>query len=144
MNTPTILPPLKDEGSAGGLLYKYDSNGDLELTLAPGVRETLLLAAQESDDGEYLSRDQTMYDFFETFMGNSEFDWINPESCADLTDAPLLGILGDVESAEDMARRIGMQSGCPVVARWGWMSYALRSLMGQLVEHGKATLVSSY
>lgn len=59
---------------------------------------------------------------------NSELSWVDPSECGDLTDAPILGIRG--EEYVD------------VEERWGFMDYALRSFVTDLIESGKAVFIA--
>jgi hypothetical protein len=86
----------------------------------------------------------------EHLLANSELQWIDPSDTGDLTDAPILGILGD-----DQREHIGpygsvkigqdRQGGwyAPILERWGYMPYALRSFLNDLVDDGKAVFVNS-
>jgi len=68
--------------------------------------------------------DDTMYEFFEGFIANTEWEWIAPEDIGALTSAPILGIRDENDE---------------VVEAYGFMDYAVRSLMGDLAL-GKAIL----
>lgn len=101
----------------------------------------------ESIHNEDFNSDNFMYDFFESFMGNSEFCWVGPEACGDLTSAPLIGILGQEmelpENVEDNCGFVpsGYGLGHPVIGRWGWMTYQIQSLQAELAEKGRAILI---
>ena len=96
----------------------------LTLTVAPAERFELWGMDEE------IHQDDTMYEFFEHLVCNSELEWITPERTGDLTDAPMLGICewGDGNEHE-------------VIERWAWMSYAVRSLLEELRDKGVAVLV---
>lgn len=68
--------------------------------------------------------ESTMFDVFEKLISNSELDWIRPEECGDLTDAPILGI----RDRDDET----------VVERWGYMDYQVKSPLNDLLNRGKA------
>ena len=63
----------------------------------------------------------------EPLICNSELDWVAPEDIGALTSAPILGIrnpAGEVDAA------------------WGFMDYAVRSFVDDLINTGKAIFVS--
>jgi hypothetical protein len=68
--------------------------------------------------------DAVMHEFFEDFIANTEYEWINPEEIGALTDAPILGVRDENEN---------------VIEAYGWMNYAVQSLMDALYN-GKAVL----
>ena len=96
----------------------------LTLTVAPAERFELWGMDEE------IHQDDTMYEFFEHLVCNSELEWITPERTGDLTDAPMLGICEwwNGDEHED-------------IERWAWMSYAVRSLLEELRDKGVAVLV---
>ena len=53
-----------------------------------------------SDDFDDFSSDSVMYDFFEEFIANSEWEWIAPEEIGALTSAPILGIRDEEDKIE--------------------------------------------
>lgn len=63
----------------------------------------------------------------ESLLANSELEWVRPEEIGALTDAPILGIR--------------TQRG-KVKAAWGYMSYAVRSFVDDLIDEGKAVFTS--
>lgn len=95
-----------------GLILKVDK----------GVEKMLL--AQMDDDG-IIDTDAAMYEFFEDILGNTEFEWISPEDIAALTSAPILGIKDKDDN---------------VIEAYGFMNYAVESLLGTLLEYGEAIL----
>lgn len=93
---------------------------------------------------ENFQSDMAMHDFLEPLVCNSELNWIRPEWTGDLTDAPMLGILGNVTTTPG-----GLVAGCrpdaqgkmqtwhhPVVERWAFLDYALRSPLEDLRDKG--------
>lgn len=99
-----------------------EQKGKLIVTVDEDERETLNEWHRDYEAGpdefEFHS-DETMHDFFENFIYNSEWEWIFPEDNGDLTDAPMLGIHGEPER------------------RYGYMSYALRSPLQDLMNTGE-------
>ncbi len=68
--------------------------------------------------------DNSMYEFFEGFIANTEWEWILPEDIGALTSAPILGIRDENDE---------------VIEAYGFMDYAVRSLMQDLAD-GRAFL----
>ena len=106
--------------------YTYDLNtsGCLILTCSPSEQDAIRGLA-DPNTGEFDSRAE--YDALESLLANSELDWIRPEEIGALTSAPILGIRDE--------------QGEPTAA-WGFMDYAVRSFLTDLIEHGKAVFVS--
>lgn len=83
---------------------------------------------------------------------NSELQWINPCDTGDLTDAPMLGVLGletykdnlpperygEVEAGHDKGGTYYQ----PILERWAFMSYAIKSFIDILAREGRVTFVS--
>ena len=101
------------------------SSDRLRLTLSVDESER----AELRELGDEIHTDKAMYEFFEHLVCNSELDWIAPEWTGDLTDAPMLGI---AEWGVDPPN---------VTERWAWMPYAVRSLLEELRDKGKAVLI---
>ena len=68
--------------------------------------------------------DDTMYEFFEDFIANTEWEWIAPEDIGALTDAPILGIKDENGK---------------VLEAYAWMDYQVQSVMDALANYGGAT-----
>jgi len=122
-------------------------------------RRTLIIRADEDAraelaelSGEEIQQDRHLYDAFERLLCNSELAWIAPETCGDMTSAPILGILGEtvaVDSCQhgdgtvlagrwpdaDGKSRLWVE---PVVERWGFMDYAIKSPLEDLLNRGEA------
>lgn len=124
--------------------YEYD---DDRLTIYADDVERAELAELTNKE---LVADKAMYELFEDLVANSELTWLNPCDTGDLTEAPMLGILGD-ESIEDVgpfgAMHVGRWDGKdqyqPILQRWGYMEYAVRSPLEDLLETGECVFVSS-
>ena len=129
------------------LLMNYLISPDGQrLTLTVDTQERALLLDMTNEE---LSADDTMFEFFEKLIGNSELEWVRPEECGDLTEAPMLGIYGP-ETTTTGGRHAGnwpAQDGVvrahyhPVMQRWAWMDYQVRSLLSVLRDTGSAALV---
>lgn len=135
--------------TTNGLTVTYDSDGDMLIEASDAFREGLRQLKEEVCGFDC---DDVMHDVLESLVGNSELDWIKPADTGDLTDAPILGILGEaVRKADLPAAHYGYTERGqdadglwyqPILARWGWMSYAITSLQEQLLTEGQARLLS--
>lgn len=100
---------------------KYTISKDrrtLTITITPKERQIL------AGLGESIQTNNTLCDFFEWLICNSELEWINPSQTGDLTAAPMLGIYReDGEGIEEY---------------WGFNPYALRSPLVDLRDSGEA------
>lgn len=147
--SPEPLAPMVGRIQAGGFVVEYDRDKNMVITAPPFTQDILRLRSQED---EYFDSDRALHDLLEGLICNSELQWIDPSDTGDLTDCPILGILGqDCREADLPAGRFvqvvcgGDKQGLwvqPVLARWGWMRYAVQSLQRALLEEGKAVLVS--
>jgi len=95
-------------------------NGNLIITAS--AEEVINLRQIREDDPDFGTH-QAEVECLEHLLANSELDWVDPSECGDLTAAPILGIRD--ENGD-------------VVARWGFMNYALRSFMTDLADEGRA------
>lgn len=80
----------------------------------------------DNGDSDILCRTATEWDFFESYLCNTEYNWVSADMTGDLTDAPMLGRLD--EDGE-------------VSHRWAFMDYQIKSLLEELLEHGKVQFV---
>ena len=107
-------------------------------------RRTLTIRADESaraelhEMGEEIGTNRSLWDAFEWLIANSELEWVAPEVCGDLTDAPILGIY----AASPDAGKIGQSWPFAVLERWGFMSYQLRSPLQDLRDTGEAVFTA--
>lgn len=99
--------------------------------------------------GDDIQSDAAMHEVLESIVCNSELNWLLPEWTGDLTDAPMLGILGQLTTTPG-----GMLAGCwpdeqgimrtwhhPVVERWAFMQYEARSPLEDLRDRGEVVFV---
>jgi hypothetical protein len=147
-------------------------NRTLTLTVSPEERAVLKEVADYNQKTGYPGfYDTDEQDALEGLIANSELDWINPVDTGDLTAAPLLGILGAVfsESGRDgvafpslfgwvhvgrYERRENNQEiphngeiedhFQPILQRWGYSHYQIRSFLTDLMETGKAEFLNSW
>jgi hypothetical protein len=73
-----------------------------------------------------------MLDFFDHFLGNAEFNWIQPEQVCALTSAPMLGVYGyandeDMEKGENEI----------ITEAYAYMDYAVCSPLEELLKYGE-------
>ena len=128
---------------------KYQINKDAgTLTLAADdaaraeIRE---LVEEEMDRGwQWLE-----VEALEILIANSELQWLEPSDTGGLTDAPILGVIGE-ETREKTGPFGAVHVGgdekgpifSPILERWGYMDYAVRSFLEDLAETGKAVFVN--
>lgn len=112
--------------------------------------ETQQYLQREQAEDEKFDTDSYMHDLFDGFIANSEYAWISPATCGDLTDAPILGILSEEQKLPEGVTYddgsgwlvSGPGLGHRVEERWGWMMYQIQSLQAELAEKGRAVLIS--
>jgi hypothetical protein len=107
------------------------------------------------NDWKTIHSDVTMYDWFEHVTCNSDLEWIPDGITGDLTEAPMLGILGQDFKQHDPAipANYGLfYVGCdgehplvqPVLERWAFEPYQVRSVLVDLRDTGKAVFVDAF
>lgn len=119
----------------------------LTVTVTPDEREILKRMDEE------IHQDATMCDFLEPLTCNSELEWINPADTGDLTDAPMLGILGE-DGLRDYTVFLPnhglVETGCdghnitaqPILERWTYSPYQVRSVLEDLRDKGECVFTS--
>lgn len=116
---------------------------DTTLTIYVDEHEQSELLELRRDDPDYFKSDDAMYDFFESFIINSDLVWVFPDDTDDLTEAPMLGelgsettnpggLFGDLFAGWDDKTKFYI----PIVNRWAFMDYAVRSVLDDLAENG--------
>ena len=87
----------------------------------------------------------------EHLLSNSELRWVTPDVTGDLTDAPLLAIFGettDTEAGPYGSVFVGHWDDKnwhePVLERWGYAPYALRSFLSDLLDAGEAVFTNNW
>jgi hypothetical protein len=106
--------------------FTYDLNTNGCLIIKADTADMAALEGLRNESGEFDSRAEAIA--LEDLLANSELDWIQPEECGDLTDAPILGFRDKDGKAAD--------------ARWGFMDYQIRSFISDLIETGQAVFTS--
>ncbi len=93
--------------------------------------------------------DQAMHDFLEPLISNSELQWLDPSDTGDLTDAPMLGVLGETTDKNEGpfgAVHVGHWDDKdwyqPILQRWAYMDYQVKSPLDDLLDVGLANFVS--
>ena len=118
-------------------------NGDLKLIVDAEDQELLRVLQAEDPDG--FCSDNTMLDWFDAFIGNSEYEWIIPEEVGALTSAPMLGMYGlervrkntdspSIRVAGSWDNRVWVLD---VVSCWAFMDYQIVSVQERLLEIGE-------
>lgn len=96
----------------------FDKAGNLIIRTQGQERREL---RQESKKEGFHSND-FLYELFESFIANSEFQWVEPEEVAALTAAPILGTRDVNDNVVDV---------------WWFPDYAIRSPQEDLLNHGR-------
>ncbi len=134
------------------LTYTISSDRKTLTVLADGAARLALKEMKEEDFDSFYS-DKAMYEAFEQMICNSELSWIDPSDSGDLTDAPILGILGE-EGIKDITVFLEnhglVETGSdgrntfvrPILERWGFMQYQITSPLDDLLTHGRAVFVA--
>ncbi len=121
------------------------------LTIIVDADERKLLREGWDNPGKTnIDSDKAMHEFFEGYLANCELQWVEPEWCGNLTDAPMLGILGDDVAEGEVKtfpapyfgwREIGFNGRekifQPVLDRYWYSNYMIRSPLEDLLEFGK-------
>lgn len=138
-------------GSGGGLSYRVDG---ARLIIEADADKRAELAEWKADNPDAWDSERTLCDAFEDLTCNSDLEWINPGNTGDLTDAPMLGILGEVQPDDSgpfgavLAGRWEDAAGVsrvwhhPIVARWAYMDYQVRNPLDDLLESGRVVFTS--
>ena len=98
-------------------------NEKLKITIDDEDRK--FLSETSENNHNQLCTDIAMYEFFEPYLSNSEFEWINPEDITALTSAPILGVRDENDD---------------VIEAYGYMDYQVLSMLEELDEYGKVFL----
>ncbi len=106
----------------------------MKYTIAPD-RSKLTITVDEAERQELresssIQQDATMYEFFEPLTCNSELAWVYPDETGDLTDAPMLGLMGEWNGWHQK-----------IVERWAFMDYQVRSVLEDLRDNGECVFV---
>ena len=132
---------------------KYTISDDRKnLTLICEDNEQQDLRELQNGDPTEWGTTQAECETLESLLCNSEPDWVNPADTGDLTDAPMLGIRGcdEDETREESgpygATHCGGDEGgawfSPILERWAFMPYAVRSFLDDLADTGRAVFTS--
>jgi hypothetical protein len=117
------------------------------LTITANKREQSRLRRLRRENSAF-DTDNFTYAMLENLFTNDCFSWLGAEWTGDLTDAPMLMILGDEEplppkneNGDHFCMGIyptGSETCQPILYRWAFMNYALTSPQRELVEKGIA------
>jgi len=127
---------------------------NLVLVASPEDREMLRLT-WETNPG-YFGTSAHECEFMDNYLANCELSWIDPADTGDMTDAPMLGLVGEPVPLEALpASRYGeemcgftcegarsVQLYAPILKRWVYKHYAMRSFLTDLADTGEATFAS--
>ncbi len=123
----------------------------LTITIDDAERQEL---REMQDGGARLEEDSELHNFFEPLTCNSELQWIPEGNTGGLTTAPMLGICGEDQDAPesystDKSHTGFLFVGCnrgkfivmPIVERWAFMDYQVRSVLEDLRDKGECVFV---
>lgn len=134
------------------MTYEISPDGRTLTILATPVEATNLRTIR--DEGGDFGTYRAEVECLEQLLANSELDWVDPVDTGDLTDAPMLGILGNDGMTREEVDAVecygALQTGCwdgrdrfsPILQRWAFMSYQIRSFMSDLADDGKAVFTA--
>jgi len=145
---PNVLRPRPSD-----LSYEIsEDRSTLTITASPAYMEEL----QEECDGDsrYWGTTASEIDLMESLIANSELQWLSAEDTGDLTDAPIIGIVGgDNSMTRAQIGPFGCQCVChdrdgnwyaPILDRWGFEPYQVRSFLDDLRLTGKAKFINNW
>ena len=114
----TYIKAEKTDNSLTLTLIDNDKNESCGVRAMEDIREYY--------NEEDFNSDNVRFEFFEDFIANTEWEWISPYFDVDvLTDAPMLGIKDENDE---------------VIEVYGYMDYAIKSLMQALYDDKKVIL----
>ncbi len=125
-----------------------------KLILNVDSKEQSALQDLRAEDPEYWGTHMCEYDTLDQLMSNSELEWVDPADTGDLTDAPLIGITAGedenvrVQSGPHGAMLVGGDENgsiyAPILERWGYEPYCLRSFLDDLADNGQAVFIDQW
>ena len=129
---------------------KHEINPErTRLTLIASDAERAELMDARDESPETWGTTQLEVEVLENLLANSEIQGINPDDTGDLTCAPMLGILGEEQRQQSgpygAVHCGGDEHGPwfqPIMERWAFMDYQVRSFLDDLANHGTATFIS--
>ena len=116
---------------------------------------TLIADAEDQEELKELLEEKGYADAeseaLEHLLGNSELNTVQAIDTGDLSDTTLLGILGE-EQREHTGPYGAMHSGgdekgaryMPILERWGYEPYQIRSFVDDLIGTGKAVFHNAW
>lgn len=119
------------------------------ITITADIDEQTELRTLRMEEPEEWATTAAECEALESLLANSELQWIDPANTGDLTDAPMLGITGE-EQREESGPYGAIHTGgdehgprfSPILERWAFMPYALRSFLEDLADTGEATFTN--
>ena len=127
------------------MTVEFDNVGNMILSV--DAEERALLQTLKDEDPDAFVTDGFMFDYFEDFIGNNEYQWTRPEYCGALTDAPMLAIYGTERALKECEDQeylniVGRWDNTTwvedVEQAWAFMDYQVTSPQEQLLETGKS------
>jgi hypothetical protein len=131
------------------MTHEINENGDLVIKAGPKDREAIRGMLK---DGKPPCQHEA--DCLESLIANSELAWIPEGATCDLTGAPMLGILGEegTEHTVFLENHGLIPTGndgywptfVPILKRWAYMNYQVRSFVTDLLETGECVFQGGY
>lgn len=131
-------------------MIKYTITESGVLLLQADEQARSLLAFMKEHDRSWGSCSMET-DVLGPLISNSSLSWIRPEDTGDLTDAPMLGFLGSDDEITGTkvgphgAVLVGHWDGSnkyvPIIQRWAFMDYQIKSFLDDLLEKGEARFI---
>jgi len=129
-------------------------NNRSQLVILADAQDRAELQELKDEEPDKWGTTQAEAEQLEDLLCNCELDWINPSDTGDLTSAPMLGITGgeDEITTENKgphgAILVGSWDGAeryaPILERWAYMQYQLRTFLEDLLDKGEAVFVDSH
>jgi len=136
--------------------WRIDEHGRLVITVTKREQRSLKVAMRQDEEGQCeppFDSDDFLSELLEPMVTNAEYVWLYDGCTDDLTDAPMLGILGDeIPGPDNTDDAMGLdlyhvgrwdhegrlrQVYQPVLKRWAFMDYQVTSPQQQLAETGE-------
>ena len=124
------------------------------LTITADENERQQMREFRDTSPEEFGTESNERDFIEHIVCNSELGWVQPADCGALTEAPILGIFGpecrkhNLPSTGHGSIFNGSDENGgwyqPILERWAYPHYALRSFLKDLIDNGTAVFVDSF
>lgn len=121
--------------------YEIAPSGRLVISVEP--KEAIELRQRRKHEPDKWVTHDMEVEVLEPLIANSELDWIPEGATQDLTNAPMLGIMDNAEGKWPELF-FGMAYERPIIARWAYMNYAVRSFLDDLADKAETVWEGGY